>query len=112
MPKGLKSKSLPPAGIGPNTRICVVGLKEQWAAPVDGKACTNRRHVHMGLGRVEQLMADGLMEMVRGLWTNAQGEEEPAWIPVARFVQARHLRPKYSYDPVTRIGMVTVQLVA
>lgn len=91
-----KDKTLAPKTVNASTRICVLMGRQYWEAPEDGGICRNRRHAHMTLGKVAQLMADGKMEMVAGVFTNERGEEVPTWIPVARFVNARRWRPEVS----------------
>lgn len=85
-----------PRTVTAHTRICVLMGRQYWAAPGDGKPCTNRRHAHMTLGKVEALMAEGKMEMVPGQYTDANGIEQVSWIPVARFVNARRWAPRMS----------------
>lgn len=91
-----KDKTLAPKTVTASTRICVLMGRQHWEAPEDGAICRNRRHAHMTLGKVAQLMADGKMEMVPGVYTGARGEQVATWIPVARFVNARRWRPKVS----------------
>lgn len=102
-------KTTAPGTVNGSTRICVLVGRQYWEAPEDGSVCRNRRHAHMTLGRVEALMAEGKMEMVRGVITLADGTEEAAWIPVARFVNARRWTPKLSKGEGA--PMMTLQLV-
>lgn len=102
-------KGTAPETVNAATRICVLVGTQGWEAPEDGCRCRSRRHAHMTLGKVEALMNDGKMEMVRGVFTHADGAEEPAWIPVARFVNARRWAPKLSKG--LGAPMMTLQLV-
>jgi ribosomal protein L18E len=70
--------------------------RQYWEAPEDGKPCANRRHAHMSLGKVSELMRDGKMEMVSGVYVDDEGVEHATWIPVARFVNARRWAPRMS----------------
>lgn len=99
-----------PIGIGPQTRICCLTGNEQWEMPSDGMSCTSKRHGHISLCKVEQFLADGKMEMVRGYRVNHRGIEEPAWLPVAKFVNARRWRKTMSVGDGA--PMATMQLVA
>ena len=97
------------ASLGPSTRICVLFGRQSWTAPEPGKRCDVHEHGHMSLGKVEALMAEGKMEMVAGVYTDAAGREESTWIPVARFVNAQRWMPKLSRGEGA--AMMTLQLV-
>ena len=101
-----------PAEVNRHTRICCLTRGESWVAPPAGRACGNRQHGHLSLGKVEELMALGCMEMVKGIYVTPQGAEVETWIPVARFLDSRRWARRVSVDPRMRAGMVTMQLVA
>lgn len=102
----LSKKTLIPATVTASTRICVLMGRQHWDSPADGQRCTNRRHAHMTLGKVAELMREGKMEMVGGEYTDERGMKHPTWIPVARFVNARRWAPRMSAK------MMVLQLVA
>ena len=84
-----------PAGLKPNTRICCLTGKAEWTSPPRGQACTSRRHGHMNLDRVEGLVAEERLEWVAGQQV-VKGKVVDVWIPVVRFVVARHWRKTMS----------------
>lgn len=84
--------------------------RQFWDPPENGGVCENRRHAHMTLAKVEAMMREGTMEMVRGIYTDERGLEQETWIPVARFVNARRWSPRLSGAGHGR--MMVLQLVA
>lgn len=102
----MSKKGLIPPTVNASTRICVLMGRQYWESPERGERCTNRRHAHMTLGKVEELMREGKMEMVGCQYVDERGVERPTWIPVARFVNARRWAPRMSAK------MMVLQLVA
>lgn len=109
-----KNRSLAPATITANTKICCLSGREEWVAPPDGQACRSKRHGHITLAKVESLVADQRMEWVpgvqavfrKGVWV-----EEKVWIPVARFVKAKRWKKTISFEE-RGAPIATMQLVA
>lgn len=70
--------------------------RQHWEPSTEGKPCSDRRHGHMTLGKVSDLLAEGKMEMVPGQYVDERGVTRQSWIPVARFVNARRWVPRVS----------------